>query len=85
MYNTEMRLMKNHLLNLITMDVSDSPSLGSRPSTSKAPTITRLNGFVSIFIHKRLRYCLPFNRNDHTVLHVQNFLIIACNHRFYQF
>jgi hypothetical protein len=47
---------------------------------NKAPTITRLNGFVSIFIHKRLRYCLPFNRNDHIVL--QNFLIIACYHGF---
>jgi hypothetical protein len=47
---------------------------------SKAPTISRLNGFVSIFIHKRLRYCLPFNRNDHIVL--QNFLTIACNHGF---
>jgi hypothetical protein len=47
---------------------------------SKAPTITRLNGFVSIFIHKRLRYCLPFNQNDCIVL--QNFFIIACNHGF---
>jgi hypothetical protein len=49
---------------------------------TKAPKITRLNGFVSIFIHKRLRYFLPFHRNDHIVL--QN-ILIARNHGFYQF
>jgi hypothetical protein len=42
----------------------------NKPKTilHKAPMVMHLNGFFSIFIRKRLRYFLPFNRNEDIVL-----------------